>query len=380
MSEKGVKAPKRKSVEKCDSLSNSIGIGSSAYLCVCMALVAIYGIWRYFSVKDQPFGSLLVLPVFFVYRSVYQSVLSVISQKTISRQKAFFLLTSGLSLVFSLCMTWGVMLDTNNCFSSAWDCAVMTFCLFFALYPCIWFITRKLDDFAEGSPAWSVIPANPRLIRNTKRICFVIIVIIWLLIYLGMYPGLYGYDAPYFMQQYMYDAIAVRIYPAYTTVFYKLFCLGLNLGGSNESALALVMALQGVLSLFGIWRILCFLETYIFRKNHCVYGIVLYDAPHPRYSILLLYHRRPFRRFLFHVCDSLDPNCSGPGCLLERSQELAVIWRVDGSSVPNPAQRHICATGFCCVYSILPQKDASKDYFGLFIRCPHFSDLPGGHQ
>lgn len=78
MSEKGVKAPKRKSVEKCDSLSNSIGIGSSAYLCVCMALVAIYGIWRYFSVKDQPFGSLLVLPVFFVYRSVYQSVLSVI--------------------------------------------------------------------------------------------------------------------------------------------------------------------------------------------------------------------------------------------------------------------------------------------------------------
>lgn len=285
MSEKGVKAPKRKSVEKCDSLSNSIGIGSSAYLCVCMALVAIYGIWRYFSVKDQPFGSLLVLPVFFVYRSVYQSVLSVISQKTISRQKAFFLLTSGLSLVFSLCMTWGVMLDTNNCFSSAWDCAVMTFCLFFALYPCIWFITRKLNDFAEGSPAWSVIPANPRLIRNTKRICFVIIIIIWLLIYLGMYPGLYGYDAPYFMQQYMYDAIAVRIYPAYTTVFYKLFCLGLNLGGSNESALALVMALQGALSLFGIWRILCFLETYIYSAKTIVFTALFYTML-PTHAIL----------------------------------------------------------------------------------------------
>lgn len=265
-----------KSVDKHDSLSNSATIKSSVYLCVCLALVAIYGIWRYFSAKGQSFGSLLVLPVFLVYRSVYQSILSEIFQKTISRQRKFFLLTGGLTLLFSLCMTWGGMLDINSCFSPAWDCAVMAFGLFFALYPCIWFVTRKLDDFAGDIPSQSVVPANPRLIRNTKRNCFFAIVVIWLLIYLGMYPGLYGYDAPYLMRQQMDDTIAVIIYPAYSTVLYKLFSLGLSLGGSNESGLAFAMALQGMLSIFGIWRVLCFIETYMRSKKAIVFAALFY--------------------------------------------------------------------------------------------------------
>lgn len=277
----------KKSVEKHDSLSKPITIGSSAYLCICMALVAIYGIWQYLSVKSQQFGSLLILPAFFVYRSIYQSILSAIFQKTISRQKAFFLLTGGLTLLFSICMTWGVMLDTNNGFSPAWDCTVMIFCLFFALYPCIWFITRKLDSFAEGSPSRSrtLALANTRLIRNTKRICFAVIVVIWLLIYLGMYPGLYGYDAAFFMRQHMDNTVPVRTYPAYTTAFYKLFSLGLNLGGSNESGLAFVMALQGILSFFGIWRILCFLETYTHSTKAIVFAALFYTLL-PTHAIL----------------------------------------------------------------------------------------------
>lgn len=258
----------KKSVGKHDSFSKSITIGSSAYLCICMALVAIYGIFQYFSIKGQQLGSLLILPAFFAYRSGYQKVLFEIFQKTFSGQKAFFLLTGGLTLFFSLCMTWGVMLDVNSAFSPAWDCTVMVFFMFFALYPCVWFVTRKLDGFAENPPSRS---ADPRLVRNTKRICFAVIVVTWLLIYLGMYPGLYGYDAAFFMRQHMDDTLPVRTYPAYTTAFYKLFCLGLNLGGSNESGLALVMALQGMLSLFGIWRILCFLGRY----THSVKAIVL---------------------------------------------------------------------------------------------------------
>lgn len=271
-----------KSKKKCDFFLKTTTIGSSAYLCVCMALVAIYGIWQYLSVKSQQLGTLLILPAFFVYRSVYQSVLSAIFQKTIARQKTFFLLTGGLTILFSLCMTWGVMLDVNNAFSPAWDCTVMVFCLFFSLYPCVWFVTRKLDGFVENSPSQS---AGPRLIRNTKRICFVIIVMIWLLIYLGMYPGLYGYDAAFFMRQYMDDTIAVSIYPAYSTVFYKLFSLGINLGGSNESGLALVMALQGILSLFGIWRVLCFLETYTHSVKAIVFAVLFYTLL-PTHAIL----------------------------------------------------------------------------------------------
>lgn len=271
-----------KSKKKCDFFLKTTTIGSSAYLCVCMALVAIYGIWQYLSVKSQQLGTLLILPAFFVYRSVYQSVLSAIFQKTIARQKTFFLLTGGLTILFSLCMTWGVMLDVNNAFSPAWDCTVMVFCLFFSLYPCVWFVTQKLDGFVENSPSQS---AGPRLIRNTKRICFVIIVMIWLLIYLGMYPGLYGYDAAFFMRQYMDDTIAVSIYPAYSTVFYKLFSLGINLGGSNESGLALVMALQGILSLFGIWRVLCFLETYTHSVKAIVFAVLFYTLL-PTHAIL----------------------------------------------------------------------------------------------
>ena len=271
-----------KSKKKCDFFLKTTTIGSSAYLCVGMALVAIYGIWQYLSVKSQQLGTLLILPAFFVYRSVYQSVLSAIFQKTIARQKTFFLLTGGLTILFSLCMTWGVMLDVNNAFSPAWDCTVMVFCLFFSLYPCVWFVTRKLDGFVENSPSQS---AGPRLIRNTKRICFVIIVMIWLLIYLGMYPGLYGYDAAFFMRQYMDDTIAVSIYPAYSTVFYKLFSLGINLGGSNESGLALVMALQGILSLFGIWRVLCFLETYTHSVKAIVFAVLFYTLL-PTHAIL----------------------------------------------------------------------------------------------
>ena len=271
-----------KSKKKCDFFLKTTTIGSSAYLCVCMALVAIYGIWQYLSVKSQQLGTLLILPAFFVYHSVYQSVLSAIFQKTIARQKTFFLLTGGLTILFSLCMTWGGMLDVNNAFSPAWDCTVMVFCLFFSLYPCVWFVTQKLDGFVENSPSQS---AGPRLIRNTKRICFVIIVMIWLLIYLGMYPGLYGYDAAFFMRQYMDDTIAVSIYPAYSTVFYKLFSLGINLGGSNESGLALVMALQGILSLFGIWRVLCFLETYTHSVKAIVFAVLFYTLL-PTHAIL----------------------------------------------------------------------------------------------
>lgn len=108
---------------------------------------------------------------------------------------------------------------------------------------------------------------------------------IWLLIYLGMYPGLYGYDAAFFMRQYMDDTIAVSIYPAYSTVFYKLFSLGINLGGSNESGLALVMALQGILSLFGIWRVLCFLETYTHSVKAIVFAVLFYTLL-PTHAIL----------------------------------------------------------------------------------------------
>ena len=283
MSKKIFAAKKR--LEKCESFRNSAVIDRSIYLCVCMALVAIYGIWRYLSVKGQIFGSVLVLPVFFAYRSVYQSVLSAIFQKSISRQKAFFLLTGGLTFLFSLCMTWGVMLDTSNCFFSARDCTVMVFCLFFALYPCVWFVTRKLDGFVENSPSQSKTSADARLIKNTKRICFAVIVVTWLLIYLGMYPGLYGYDAAFFMRQHMDDTLPVRTYPAYTTAFYKLFCLGLNLGGSNESGLALVMALQGALSLFGIWRILCFLERYTYSVKTIVLATLFYTFL-PTHAIL----------------------------------------------------------------------------------------------
>lgn len=265
-----------KYVEEHDSLSGYTAIRFSVYLCVCVALAAIYGIWRYFSIKDQPFGSILILPVFFVYRNGYQRILSAILQKPLSQQKAFFLFTGGLTLLFSLCMTWGVMLDTNNAFFPAWDCAIITFCMFFALYPCSWFVTRKLDDMGEGKSSQSAVLENFRSIRNVKLICFASIVVIWALIYLGMYPGLYGYDAPAFIWQHSNDSAAVTIYPAYTTVFYKLFVLGLKLGSSNESGLALAMALQGMLSAFGIWRVLCFFEAYTHSAKNVVFATLFY--------------------------------------------------------------------------------------------------------
>ena len=101
----------------------------------------------------------------------------------------------------------------------------------------------------------------------------------------------------------------------------------------------------------------------------------LFPLPSMPPSSLMLLHC-----FLFYVCDSLDPYCFGLGRLLESSKELAILWGMDGSSMPNPTQRHICTTGFCCAHSILPPKNAHKDYYDLFICCPHVSNLSKGNQ
>lgn len=271
--------------KKHDSFSGSVTSVPREHINALLSLASLCGIWLYFTVGDRQTGSILALPAFFAYHRVYQSILPMISRSSISRKKTFFLLTGGLTFLFSLCMTWGGMLDINGCFSSAWVCVAMVFCLFFALYPCVWFVTRKLDDFAENLLARPATPTAPQSLRKAKWICFAVVVAVWLVIYLGMYPGLYGYDAPYFLRQHMVETISVRIYPAYTTVFYKLFCLGLELGGSNESGLALAMAVQGVLSLFGIWQVLRFLEAYIQSKKAIV-GAALFYTLLPTHAIL----------------------------------------------------------------------------------------------
>lgn len=281
MGQKNSKA--KKDPQKRGPLPDATTRDPDTRLIVCVALVAICGICQYLAVSGQEFGSILALPAFFAYCKAYQSILPTVSRSAISQGKSFFWLTGGLTVLFSLCMTWGVMLDINGCFSSAWVCVAMAFCLFFALYPCVWFVTRKLDDL--NSPARSVAPADPRSIRKAKRICFAAVVVVWLVIYLGMYPGVYGYDAHTFFRQNMVDTIPVSTYPFYSTIFYKLFCLGLELGGSNESGLALAMAVQGALCLFGVWRVLCFLEAYAHSKKAIV-GAALFYTLLPTHAIL----------------------------------------------------------------------------------------------
>lgn len=168
-----------------------------------------------------------------------------------------FTFTMVFSLLFALSMAIGRKLDFDLPIRGG-NLFLLTMGLFCSFYPIVSIITKKLGDYkAEG--------ANN---KHFRQACFLFIALSWLAGYLAVYPGIYTNDAPYWYRDFNDPArtVTAAFSPLYTGLFYVFVHGGWYFFGNYESGLAVFIAIQSIFILWGIFKILSFVQNQMGNK------------------------------------------------------------------------------------------------------------------
>jgi len=172
----------------------------------------------------------------------------------------FLILNGSLAFLFSLMWTLGVELDQKSNMALGWH--HVTFMLVFAagIFPVLAWLTKKLDSW-EG-------PSKGCLGRKELKKFYLIIVVIWLLGYLAMFPGVYATDAAYWYYEFIDENVPVNIIwsPIYAGLFFSFVEAGKILFDSWDIGFACFTLVQMGLVLLVIRQILFFLNEFLGRS------------------------------------------------------------------------------------------------------------------
>ncbi len=221
------------------------------FVSVIGAVLSTLGIWMYICLGvDSEFNPFSVLMVFIFAAVVflYLHICSLKEELTAFRKTAVLF-----SFIFSLFMAWGKYLDLSIGLNRAY-LIVMTICLCFVINPLVLIAVNWLNSSASFKTVDTLI---------AERICFVAIILIWLLGYLAMYPGVYAVDAMTWYREFSVDSFPItdQWSPIYAGLFYLFVEIGHILYGSYELGLAVFSALQMIFILVVVRNVLHFIGT-----------------------------------------------------------------------------------------------------------------------
>lgn len=122
--------------------------------------------------------------------------------------------------------------------------------------------------------------------EELKKLYF-IIVIVWLLGYLAMFPGVYGTDAPYWYYEFSHPEVPISSQwsPIYAGAFYCFVEIGRRFFDSSAViGFGIFSFVQMAFVLFGVWKVVFFLNNKI-GKYAAIAGVIFF-AVVPTHNIL----------------------------------------------------------------------------------------------
>lgn len=199
--------------------------------------------------NDAAYTDILLLPCIYIFYRIYRQSFSH------RRSTGFYLLTVGLSAVFSVMLVAGGALDGYVGLGLLGDSYLRILALITVIYPILSAITLWLGHRKQ-------VNEN---IQNDKRllqVCFGLVALSWLLGYLALFPGVYGTtaDAPYWYYEFSRPDVPISSQwsPLYCGMYYGLMKLGESLFGSHDAGFAVFSFAQMSFVLVTVWHVLAF--------------------------------------------------------------------------------------------------------------------------
>ncbi len=201
--------------------------------------------------NNSVYTELLLLPcIYFFYRAYLRCI-------TYRRTRGFYLLVGGLSVIFSMMLFVGGVLDGYSYSGFSADLFFKILSLTAAIYPMLSAITAWLD--LKGR--------KEEHIKNRKwllPVCFGLVALIWFFTYLALFPGVYGTtaDAPYWYFEFSRPDVPISSQwsPLYCGIYYSFMKFGEFLFDSHEYGFAMFSFVQMSFVLFAVWNMLLFLN------------------------------------------------------------------------------------------------------------------------
>ncbi len=229
----------------------SISMQKIAALVLSYAAVCGLGMeFKLISQKDAVYGNLLLVIGMYVLYRAYGLCFRV------KMTKGFYILNVGMAILFSMMLTIGGMAEHMIALPLE---RILCRCVFLAaaLYPVLFCITMWLDCRGQTKTA-----EKDDTIANQKvcRLCFGVVVIMWFLGYLAMFPGVYATDAAHWFLEFSTESVPISSQwsPLYCAAFYYLVRLGEAIFGSYQTGFAVFSFVQMAFILSIIWSLLQF--------------------------------------------------------------------------------------------------------------------------
>ncbi len=201
--------------------------------------------------NNLAYAELLLLPCIYFFYLAYLRCF------TYRKTRGFYLLTGGLSIIFSMMLFVGGMLDGYSYSGFSADSFFKFLSLVTAIYPMISSITIWLNQRER----------NTQHIQNSKwllPVCFGVVALIWFLTYLALFPGVYGTDVTYWYYEFSRPDVPISSQwsPLYCGIYYSFMRLGEILFDSHEYGFAMFSFVQMSFVLFAVWNILLFFNRH----------------------------------------------------------------------------------------------------------------------
>ena len=226
-----------------------------------LAVLGVCGLELLFLICERAFiGGIIFLPVVYVTYITYGYLLNE------KRNLRSCVLAVILSFIYASFFVFGMQFDilSNVSFS------VLTFF-------CVSLMVIEFFPFVQLLLVWL---ENCRIEQKENAVllkrCFVLLLIVWCVSYLALFPGVYGLDAPYWYYEFSRQEIPISSQwsPIYCGVFYSFIRFGEIFLHSRVIGFALFTTFQMVITLYAIWRILSFAAQKLNEKF--VIGITIF--------------------------------------------------------------------------------------------------------
>ena len=217
--------------------------------CLVLSIFSLVGIVLYFNIQKN---NILLVPIlYFLYIGFYNNIFRIIKKDIIY--------CGIISFIYSTLLIIGYQLDTYN----GIVCNLRTFMTLICLPIFIFLIVYKLFTSLNSVQLKSE-DTKQRSDNKIKIITFLGIIIPWMIGFLALFPGVYGYDAGFQFMQFDIEEVALTSHFSilYSYIFYFTVNLGNILFKSYQIGFAIYSFLQMLFLGFVAYKV-CY---YIYKK------------------------------------------------------------------------------------------------------------------
>ena len=239
--------------------------------CLILSFLSTIGIYFYYEFPwELKSSSFLMIFVFVFYYKIWNYILEK-KFKNMFMEYRDYIILGIVSFVFSIIQLVCKFLDNElSCnFTQAFFSSLLL-CL--SVYPLLLLLFRNLINIE--------IKEIQICSKKMKIVCFAIICLFWLFVWLAAFPGIYANDAPYWYFEFANKEIPVttKWSPVYAALFYYFIHLGYVLTNTYEAGLAVFTFLQMSLILLATYKIFSFCCKHG-GKVACVLCTIFFSLP-----------------------------------------------------------------------------------------------------